>query len=85
MQLTHEQIAAVRNGEAVRLDENGMQYVVVRADLYDRLKQLMFDDGEWTDAELRRVLANSAGANGWNEPEMDDYDRYDEEIQKRCP
>ena len=30
-----------------------------------------------TDAELRSRLAQSAAANGWNEPEMDDYDHYD--------
>jgi hypothetical protein len=31
------------------------------------------------------LLAKSAEANGWNEPEMDAYDNYDEEAKKRCP
>jgi hypothetical protein len=84
MNLTAPEKAAVRNGEAVRVQEDGLEYVVVRADVYDRLKHLLYDPGEWTDEDLRRVLAKSAEANGWNEPEMDDYDHYDERIAERC-
>jgi hypothetical protein len=40
---------------------------------------------EPTDDELRLLLARSAEANGWNEPEMDAYDRYDEERRRLCP
>jgi hypothetical protein len=85
MQLTSDQIVAVRKGEAVRVDESGLECVLVRADVYDRLKHLVFDDSEWSDDELRRMLARSADENGWNEVGMDAYDRYDEEMQKRCP
>ena len=58
--------------------------MVLRADVYDRLKHLLYDDADWTDEELRRMLANSADANGWNEPEMAAYDNYDERLQERC-
>jgi hypothetical protein len=36
-----------------------------------------YDDNEMTDEELRLLLARSAAANGWDEPEMEDYDQYD--------
>lgn len=84
MNLTAREKSAVRNGEAVRVQEDGLDYVVLRADVYDRLQHLFCDDGEWTDEDLRRMLAKSADANGWNEPEMDDYDKYDERIAARC-
>lgn len=78
MNLTEQQRVAVRNGEAVRVQEEDLECVVVRADVYERVKQLLFDDSDWSDDELRRTLAKSAHANGWNEPEMDAYDDYDE-------
>ena len=84
MNLTAGQKSAVRSGEAVRVRDEELDCVVVRADVYDRLKHLLYDDGDWPDEELRRRLATSAAANGWNEPEMDDYDRYDERVQARC-
>jgi hypothetical protein len=85
MNLTQEQHAAVRSGEAVRVDEDGLPCVVLRADVYERLKHLLLDDSDWSEAELRRALAKSAAANGWNESPMDDYDRYDELVEQRCP
>lgn len=84
MQLSEEQETALRNGEAVRTREKDLECVVMRADVYDRVKQLLRDDSDWTDDDLRRLLAKSAEANGWNEPGMDDYDNYDEEIAKQC-
>ena len=84
MNLTEQQKLAVRKGEAVRVQEEELECVVVRADVYDRLKHLPYDDSDWTADELRLMLARSAEANGWSEPEMDAYDNYDEEIRKRC-
>ena len=45
--------------------------------LMERLDILPYDDSEWTDDELLLLLAHSAQANGWDEPGMDAYDRYD--------
>lgn len=84
MNLTAPEKLAVRKGEAVRIQEEGLEYVVLRADVYDRLKHLLYDDGEWSDEDLRRILAKSAKINGWNEPGMDDYDSYDERIAEQC-
>ena len=84
MNLTVPEKSAVRNGEAVRVREDGLECVVLRADVYDRLRHLLYDDGEWTDKDLRRILAKSAEVNGWNEPKMDDYDIYDERTAEQC-
>ena len=84
MNLTEQQKVAVRSGEAVRVRDDDLECVVVRADVYDRVRELLYADTDWTDDELRRVLAKSAEANGWNDPKMTAYDNYDEEIRKQC-
>jgi len=78
MNLTEQQKVAVRSGEAVRVRDDDVECVVVRADVYDRVKELLCVDTDWTDDELRRALAKSAEANGWNESQMTAYDNYDE-------
>jgi hypothetical protein len=84
MNLTEQQKVAVRSGEAVRVRDDDLECVVVRADVYDRVRELLYADTDWTDQELRRALAKSAEANGWNEAKMTAYDNYDEEIRKQC-
>ena len=84
MNLTEQQKVAIRSGEAVRVRDDDMECVVVRSDVYDRVRKLLCADTDWTNNELRRALAKSAEANGWNEPQMSAYDNYDEEIQKQC-
>jgi len=49
--------------------------VLLRQDLYERVKSLLPDDAGWTEDELRGLLARSAAGNGWDEPGMDAYDR----------
>ena len=44
-----------------------------------------YDGSDWTVGDLRAQLARSAAANGWDEPGMDAYDRYDEERRPPCP
>ena len=84
MNLSEQQKTALRNGEAVRTRDEDLECVVMRADVYERVKQLHYVDSDWTDDDLRRMLARSAEANGWNEPQMGAYDNYDEEIAKQC-
>ena len=75
---------AVPNGEVVRVRDDDLECVVVRADVYDHVRELLYADADWTDDELRRALAKSAEANGWNESPMTVYDNYDEEILTRA-
>lgn len=60
-------------------------YVLVRKEVYERMKGLLYDAGEVPDEELRLLLARSATANGWNEPAMADYDNYDAKRAEQCP
>jgi hypothetical protein len=65
MQFTQEQLDAIRDGKPVRLSEGGTDLVVVRADVFERLRELVYDDGPWTDEEIDRLAAEDADALGW--------------------
>jgi hypothetical protein len=56
-------------GENVRFSLNGVEYVIVRSDVFDRLLDA-------DHQELRQRLAESAAASGWDEPGMEAYDNY---------
>ena len=86
IELSAEQKQLLESGKAVEVTdpETTRQYVLLRKDIYENVRRLLYDDSEWTDEELRLQLARSAMDNGWDEPEMDAYDRYDEEVRKRC-
>jgi hypothetical protein len=84
-ELTPEQRRQLDRGEAVTVTDpgTGASFVILRKDVYDRVRALLYDDSEATHDELRAMLARSSAANGWDEPGMDAYDRYDEERQCR--
>lgn len=85
IELTDEQRHVVASGQAVDVIDTKLEIpcIVMRKDVYERVRLLLNDD--WTDADLRGLLARSSVANGWDEPEMAAYDHYDEEHHKRCP
>jgi hypothetical protein len=87
IELTEEQRGQLESGKAVDVtDSNTAEvYVVLRKDVYERVRHLLYDDAEWTVDEMRLQLARSAKENGWEEPDMEAYDHYDEELRKRCP
>jgi hypothetical protein len=67
--LTEEQRRRLEQGEAVEVSElqTSRPCVLLRRDVYERVRHLLYDDTEWTDDELRQQLARSAAANGWDE------------------
>ena len=72
MQITTEQLDAVRSGQSVRLTENGTDVVVLRADIFDRLQNLLEDDTVYTTAEMMdRVMA----ADDANDPQLAELQR----------
>jgi hypothetical protein len=78
IELTEQQRQELSVPEPIAIDPSTKRtYVLVRKNVYDRIKGLLYDNGEWTDDELRLLLARSADENGWNESAMDDYDEYD--------
>jgi hypothetical protein len=65
MPLTNEQLEAVRSGESVRLKDGDTDLVIVRADVFDRLRDSLDDDSPWTDEEMDLLAAEDADALGW--------------------
>jgi len=56
LEFTTEERQVVANGHAVRVREDGPEYVLLRADVYDRMA---YDDSSWTDEEMD-MLAEAA-------------------------
>jgi hypothetical protein len=85
IELTEQQRQALTADESPTLvdPQTGEEYVLVRKRVYDRVRGLLYEAGDWTEQDLRALLARSASANGWDEPEMDAYDHYDE--HRPCP
>lgn len=79
--LTEEQRRALQrpNGEAVRLidPDTNDEYVLVPADVYARLRNLLYDD---SDLDPRRgyALADEVMKEDWDDSKMAEYDRYEE-------
>ena len=72
MTLTAEQFHAVVTGQDVRFSVNGVEFVIIRSEVFDKVKALLDADHQ----ELRAMLSRSSAANGWDEPGMEDYDSY---------
>jgi hypothetical protein len=61
--------------EPVRLldPDTNQEYVLVRAEVYDQIRSLP-DDLDPRD--LYPALARALQDEGWNDPQMDEYNRY---------
>jgi hypothetical protein len=59
-------------GEDGRFSLNGIEYVIIRSDVFDNVRELLQIDHD----ELRLRLAQSSAGNGWDEPGMEAYDSY---------
>lgn len=81
MDLTESQLQAVKLGEPVRVlaPEVGSECVVVRADVFDRLKNILYDDTPFSAGEKSRLLIEAGLRAGWDDPEMDVYNDLGDE------
>jgi hypothetical protein len=79
-ELTPDQRAELRRPEPARAidPETKQEYVLVRADIYERLKGVLGEDFHPSEAY---PAVDRAFAEAWDDPKMDDYDRY-EELKK---
>lgn len=80
IELTEQQMQAVNTAgksPTVLVDpKTKIPYILLRQDLYERMKADDYDDSPWTDEEME-LLAWEAGKHaGWED--MDDYDHYPE-------
>ena len=89
IELTEAQCQELRNtvGPEIRVSDpdTRQEYVLVPAQVYERLKHLVYDTGDWTPEEQLRLMADSGKRAGWDDPAMDVYDNYDENHTKLCP
>jgi hypothetical protein len=62
-------------GEPIRVEDpqTNTRYVLVREDVYDRVKALLQDDPP-TIEEQKAYLSHMVKITGWDDPEMDIYD-----------
>ncbi len=67
------------NREPVRLTdpETNQEYVLLRAEVYDRLKSLLYDDSDF-NAAIGYPLADEVMKDDWDDPKMAEYNRYEE-------
>lgn len=78
IELTQQQRQAIRHSETpIRLVDPDTQetFVLVRSGDYENVKGLLEEDFQPSTAY---PAMDRAFAEGWNDPRMDDYDRYEE-------
>lgn len=73
IELTQNQRQELETAEPVILTNTA--YVLVRQDVYDRIKGLLSDE-DWTSDAYSAAMEVFA-RDGWNDPRMDVYDELD--------
>jgi hypothetical protein len=76
MNVTAEEVQAAKRGEAVRLTADDVEVVLLRADLYDRIKGVIYDDSPLTPEERLALIQQAGNRAGWDDPELDVYEQY---------
>ena len=74
-----QQVLRASQDQPVRLadPETHTEYVVLRADVYDQLQGLLYDDAPLTTDEKRALIIKAGLRAGWDDPEMDVYNDLD--------
>jgi hypothetical protein len=79
--LTSEQLHLLQEsqGNPVPVVDAASQklYFIISAEQLETVRAVM-ECGEFQPAELYPLIAKSAAAAGWDLPDMDEYDNYDE-------
>ncbi|MSQ96975.1 MAG: hypothetical protein EXR98_20810 [Gemmataceae bacterium] len=72
----HDELASNGKDTATVIDPvTNTEYVLLRADAFQRLRGLIEDDFDPSDAY---GAIDEVFAEGWNHPEMSDYDHYED-------
>lgn len=60
MQISEQQQQALEHGEAVPVVIGETQCVVLRRDVYERVRKVLeYDDSEWSDEEMRLLATRT--------------------------
>lgn len=62
IELTDKQRDSIRDGLPVHIAEDDNHYVLLRADVYERLAEAGYDDSPWTADEMDQLRAESIAA-----------------------
>ncbi len=73
--LTKEQQQAAENGEPVTVNLNGTEFVILRKDIFERIRAGIPDDLPTID-EQKHLLRTTGEMAGWDDPDMDVYDAF---------
>ena len=78
LSVEQHQSLTTNSGEPPRAHDpvTDTEYVLVRSEVYDRIKTLIADDKEWPRDAYAAAMQVFA-ADGWNDPRMDVYDTLD--------
>ncbi|HEV8058300.1 MAG TPA: hypothetical protein VGP68_00380 [Gemmataceae bacterium] len=83
IELTEQQWQEAAMSEPLAVNpRTGESYVLIPKSLYDRVKDLLYVGQDLTPEEQGQLLASSGKRAGWDDPEMDAYDNYDENFKK---
>lgn len=84
IELTGEQRRTLTQGIEIPISdpETSQEYILVRADIYRHLKNFTCNVTDLTPEDQMGLLAQSGKGAGWDEPEMDAYDSYEENHKK---
>ena len=82
IELTEQQVQAMKNQGATPLcvvnPQTQETFLLLRAEEYERLKEVEYDDSPWTREELQAAAWEAGKQAGWEE--MDDYDDVPEKA-----
>jgi len=56
-------------------------YYLISADQFEKVRALLIEE-DFDPREMYPLISKTAAEAGWQEPTMDDYDRYDEHRSK---
>ncbi len=76
IELTEQQRQELYNGKLVRVrdSQTNETLVILRPEVYDRLKEAIYDDSPWTDEEMDALAWEAGQTAGWDS--MDKYDSF---------
>ena len=78
-----QQAVRASHGRPLRLTdpETHAEYVLLQADMYDQLHELLYNETPLTPNERRAVLIQAGLRERWDDPEMDVYNELDPRRQ----
>jgi hypothetical protein len=78
MDLTSDQVRAIREGEAVAVvpPEVGEECVVLRRNAYEKNKHLLYDEGEPDPARFYPIVGAIMAEDDAQDPALESYQKY---------